>query len=124
MGDLVKQSRPGQHQQEVELVAFPEDNKLCTVARQTEYKMRTEQVCNGETGLLISYTKPHASVKGYNFEMGKNYAGLKRQENVYTAWHFGCICITSEQGASASDYNYENGRMGRNLHFQMFVRLV
>lgn len=62
IGDLVKQTRPGSHQAELELVAYPADKNLCVVNCLEEYENRTRDLRGLETGLLISYTKPHKLV--------------------------------------------------------------
>lgn len=62
IGDLVKQTRPGTHQAELELVLFPDDEKLCVVTCLQEYEQRTKDIRGSETGLLISYSKPHKRV--------------------------------------------------------------
>ena len=62
IGDLLEQTRPGTHQAELELVAYPANEKLCVMKCLQEYEKRTKDTRGSDTGLLISYSKPHKRV--------------------------------------------------------------
>ncbi|KAK6181896.1 hypothetical protein SNE40_009674 [Patella caerulea] len=59
---LLKQSRPGSTNQEVELRAYPPDRKLCVVTCLKEYLLRTSDIRKETQFLFISYIKPHKRV--------------------------------------------------------------
>ena len=56
---LLKQSRRGHHLAPVELMAYPSNSKLCTVAVLREYLARTQDLREDQDQLLLSYQKPH-----------------------------------------------------------------
>lgn len=58
---LLKQSKPGHHQNLIVLHAYKKDRKLCIVRIFSEYLRRTEALRTGEK-LLISSIKPHKPV--------------------------------------------------------------
>lgn len=62
MEDLVKQSRPGKKQPQVELHAYPADRRLCVYTYMTEYLSRTGNLRGAETRLFVSYTRPHKPI--------------------------------------------------------------
>ena len=61
LGDLLKQSRPGQHQAELTLKAYAPDRRLCIVTVITEYLARTHSI-RKHNKLLLSVVKPHNPV--------------------------------------------------------------
>ncbi|XP_067659799.1 uncharacterized protein [Haliotis asinina] len=60
-GDLLKQSRPGYHQEELTIPSYP-DKKLCLVTLLRLYLCRTEPIRGNETALFISTVKPYHRV--------------------------------------------------------------
>ena len=62
IGDVLKQSRPGKHQFELFLGAYPPDRRLCVITVLNEYEKRTSLVRNDCQNLLISYVKPYKPV--------------------------------------------------------------
>ena len=52
-GDLVKQTRPGSHQAELELVAYPADRKLCVMTCLEEYEAKTSELTGSKTDYLL-----------------------------------------------------------------------
>ena len=60
--ELVKQSKPGQHVDDMEFIAYTPDPKLCVVACTKEYIKRTSSIRGQETQLLLSWMKPHSSI--------------------------------------------------------------
>lgn len=60
---LLKQSRPGYHQQPLEFIAFASDSNLCVVKTLMEYLKRTESLRGDEKQLFISFAKPYSAVK-------------------------------------------------------------
>ena len=56
---LLKQSRRGHHLAPIELMAYPGNSKLCTVAVLREYLARTQDLRKDQDQLLLSYQKPH-----------------------------------------------------------------
>ena len=56
---LLKQSRRGHHLAPIELMAYPSNSKLCTVAVLREYLARTQDLREDQDQLLLSYQKPH-----------------------------------------------------------------
>ena len=60
--DLLKHTRPGQHQQPIVVRAYPNDKRLCIVHTLEIYLEKTKEVRNNETQLLISYRKPYKRV--------------------------------------------------------------
>ena len=58
----LKSSKPGVHLEPIELQAFKEDKKLCVSEHLKEYISRTRDLRNGQSQLLISYTKPHKPI--------------------------------------------------------------
>ena len=61
LGEKVKQTKPGVHQAEICLKAYPPDRRLCPVTVLEEYILRTAPLREGNR-LLISITKPHKGV--------------------------------------------------------------
>lgn len=62
IGDLIKTSRPGVHQQELTLPAYAPDRRLCVVTVINEYLQRTKALRGDQICLFISYTKPHKGI--------------------------------------------------------------
>lgn len=62
--DLLKTSRPGKHQKQIFLAAYPPDRRLCIMTVLKEYDKRTEELRKGQLHdkLLISFVKPHKPV--------------------------------------------------------------
>ena len=61
-GDKLKTSRPGFHQAEITLKAFPTDSALCVVRTLEEYLKRTEEFRGEEKQLFISFQKPYKAI--------------------------------------------------------------
>jgi integrase len=61
-GDLLKQSRPGHHVDEISIAAYPNDKDLCILTVYNEYICRTKELRGSEYKLFISTQKPHNSV--------------------------------------------------------------
>ena len=62
LGDLVKQSRPGNHTGDVSFKAYAPHRRMCTVTVLREYLKRTETVRTRESQLLLTYQRPeHAA---------------------------------------------------------------
>ena len=62
IGDVIKQSRPGTHIQEIKLKAYAPDRRLCIVTVLREYLKRTLMVRGVEKHLLLTYGRPvHAA---------------------------------------------------------------
>ena len=61
-GDLLKQSRPGHHLDEISLAAYPNDKDLCVLHVYKTYIHRTNKLRGSEFKLFISTQKPHKSV--------------------------------------------------------------
>ena len=62
IGDIIKQTRPGNHLSEIELPAHPHDKRLCIVSILNVYLSRTKDVRGKTTKLFLSYTKPFKTV--------------------------------------------------------------
>ena len=60
-GDLLKQSRPNYHLQELVFKAF-HDKRLCIVHLLKQYMNETKLLRNNETALFISFCRPHKKV--------------------------------------------------------------
>jgi hypothetical protein len=58
----VKQSKPGQHLEPIELLEFVEDRKLCVVSHLPHYLSRTQHLREKYSQLLLSYVKPYKPV--------------------------------------------------------------
>ncbi len=58
IGDLVKQSRPGTHIQELSFKAYAPDRRLCIVTVLTEYIERTKNPRGTITQLLLTHRAP------------------------------------------------------------------
>ena len=58
IGDIVKQTRPGNHLSEIELPAYPHDKRLCIVSILNDYLSKTKDVRGKTTQLFLSYTRP------------------------------------------------------------------
>lgn len=59
---LLKTSKPGKDNPVAHLKGYPPDRRLCVVRVLKEYLLRTSDLRNDETKLLISYVKPHKAV--------------------------------------------------------------
>ena len=59
--DLVKQTRPGTHINDIVFQAYSVDEKLCPVKLLEEYIKRTKKLTKS-TKLFVSFSKPHAPV--------------------------------------------------------------
>ncbi|MES9879302.1 MAG: tyrosine-type recombinase/integrase [Sedimenticola sp.] len=59
---LLKQSRPGYHQENIVLSEYPSDRKLCVVSAITQYLTRTKALRGAETQLLISTQSPFKAI--------------------------------------------------------------
>lgn len=63
MGDLLKHSRVGSHQDQICLKAYAPDRRLCIVTVLKEYLSRTRFLrVKGNTRLFIRFIKPHSPV--------------------------------------------------------------
>ena len=62
IGDLLKQTRPGHHIDEITITAYPKDRDLCIVTVYLEYVSRTSSIRDSETKLFVSTQKPHKAV--------------------------------------------------------------
>ena len=62
IGDKVKQTRPGFHQAPLEIRSYPSNLNLCPKEHLDQYLTRTHDIRGSETGLFISYMKPHNRV--------------------------------------------------------------
>ncbi len=62
MGDMLKQSRPGYHLNEMSLPSYPSDEALCPVSCLRTYLRRSEPLRKGNSKLFVSHAPPHASV--------------------------------------------------------------
>lgn len=62
IGDIVKQTRPGNHLSEIELPAYPHDRRLCIVSILNDYLSKTKDVRGKTTQLFLSYTRPFKAV--------------------------------------------------------------
>jgi hypothetical protein len=60
--ELVKQSKPGRHVDDLEFVAYTPDERLCVVSCLHEYIKRTSVIRGQETQLFISFVKPHLAI--------------------------------------------------------------
>ncbi|XP_046570164.1 uncharacterized protein LOC124278507 [Haliotis rubra] len=60
-GDLLKQTRPGHHQEEITIPGFS-DNRLCVVKLLKDYVHVTKDLRGDETALFIAVQKPHKRV--------------------------------------------------------------
>ena len=60
--EKLKQTRPGEHLEPLELKKFEPDKRLCVAAYVKEYISRTKHYGGPYTKLLISYVKPHKLV--------------------------------------------------------------
>ena len=58
IGDVLKQTKPGKHQYELILGAYPTDKRLCIVTVWKEYESRTKLLRGNHQELLISFVKP------------------------------------------------------------------
>ena len=58
---LCKQSRKGKHLAPLELLAFPQNEKLCIVSVLKEYLSSTKKIRRKENQLLLSYQQHHTS---------------------------------------------------------------
>lgn len=58
----LKQTKAGKHLAPLDLMAFPEDPRICIVQHLEEYLKRTVQLREKHTQLLISYVKPNRPV--------------------------------------------------------------
>lgn len=61
-GDLLKQSRPGHHTQQLCLPAYLQNSKLCVVSTYLAYIQRTKVLRGKQTRLFIATIKPHQTV--------------------------------------------------------------
>lgn len=61
-GDLIKQSKPGHHLEEIFIAAYPNDLDLCIVNLYMEYVHRTKKLRVSELRLFRSTQEPHNSV--------------------------------------------------------------
>ena len=59
---LVKQSKPGRHIAPIELLAFPQNRKLCVISTLKIYLEKTRTIRGQETNLFISFAKPFKAV--------------------------------------------------------------
>ena len=59
IASLLKQSRRGYHLAPIELMAYPDNSKLCIVAMLREFLARTQDLHKDQDQLLLSYQKPH-----------------------------------------------------------------
>lgn len=59
VGDVLKQTRPGKHLNELEFPAYPTDPRLCTVQVINEYITRTKPLRGTVTVLFITTVKPY-----------------------------------------------------------------
>lgn len=62
IGDLLKHSRPGKHQAELNLKAYAPDRRLCIVTVLSEYLARTGHFRKQQHQLFLSFVKPHKPV--------------------------------------------------------------
>ena len=62
IGDILKQTKPGKHQYELFLGAYPPDRRLCVVTVWKEYESRTKLLRGNHQELLISFVKPHGPI--------------------------------------------------------------
>lgn len=62
IGDVVKQSGPGRHVEQINIVAYAPDRRLCIVTVLKEYLRRTLELRGKETKLFVATTKPHKAV--------------------------------------------------------------
>ena len=62
VNSLLKQSKPGKHIAPIELIAFPDNKKLCVVDTIKAYLHKTENLRNGEKQLFISFAKPYKAI--------------------------------------------------------------
>ncbi len=62
IGDMLKQSRPGFHVNEITLPNYPEDKLLCPVACLKAYIARSEPLREKNSKLFVSYAPPHRNV--------------------------------------------------------------
>lgn len=61
-GDLLKTSRPGVHQEELNIKGYAPDRRLCVCMCMTEYLKRTEKLRGDRTELLLSFCKPNKPI--------------------------------------------------------------
>lgn len=61
-GDLLKQSRPGVHVDEINLPCYGADAALCVVQTYQAYRARTKSIRKQHTKLFLSTLKPHNPV--------------------------------------------------------------
>ena len=61
IGEKLKHTRPGKHQEPIELTRFT-DRDLCVVEHITEYIRRTDNLRQEHAQLLISFVKPYKPV--------------------------------------------------------------
>ena len=59
---IIKQTRPGTHQQPIVYHKYPHDSKLCVFGHLQEYINQTREKRGEYTQLLISYIQPHKPV--------------------------------------------------------------
>lgn len=62
IGQKLKQTRPGSHLPEVKLIPYAKNVKLCVVTHLQVYESKTKNLRGGETGLLVSYMRPHKRI--------------------------------------------------------------
>lgn len=60
--ELIKQSRPGNVGQRVEVKGYPPDRRLCVLTVLDEYLQRTQHLRGSERALFISFKAPHDRV--------------------------------------------------------------
>ena len=73
---LRKQSRKGKHLAPLELLAFPQNEKLCIVSVLKEYLSSTKKIRRKENQLLLSYQAPHKPVTKNALARWLNGAGV------------------------------------------------
>lgn len=61
-GDLLKQSRPGFHQHELQLDPFLSNDNLCVVSTVKTYITQTKALRGNVTKLFISWNRPHRAI--------------------------------------------------------------
>jgi hypothetical protein len=62
INDKLKHTKPGKHLAPIDLLAFPEEEKLCVVKTLEAYLQRTEQHRTQYSQVLLSYIKPFKPV--------------------------------------------------------------
>lgn len=102
--DKVKQTRPGNHLQDLSFKAYAPDRRLCILTYLRQYLMVTEPLRGNEKQLLISFAKPHKPVSRDTISRWLNSvlesAGI--DTNIFTAYSVRSASTSAAKSKGAS----------------------